>query len=206
MKILEKFQHWKLNKSRTEAFSDGVFAIIITLLILEIKIPHIEDKKSSSDLLWAIIDLLPKIISWAVSFFFIAVFWVQHHNLFRLADKIDYALVWMNNLTLFFVCFLPFPTAMMGEYPENRVALLMFGAVASAASFMQTWMYHYITKYYLLDRYDKVAARKNVKRSFILAPMLLIIATAASFVYILLPYLIYAIVPFFFLLPFDKED
>ncbi len=112
----------------------------------------------------------------------------------------------MNNLTLFFVCFLPFPTAMMGEYPENRVALLMFGAVASAASLMQTWMYHYITKYYLLDRYDKVKARKNVKRSFILAPMMLIIATAASFVYILLPYLIYALVPFFFLLPFDRED
>ena len=112
----------------------------------------------------------------------------------------------MNNLTLFFVCFLPFPTAMMVEYPENRVALLMFGAVASAASLMQTWMYHYITKYYLLDRYDKVKARKNVKRSFILAPMMLIIATAASFVYILLPYLIYALVPFFFLLPFDRED
>ena len=205
MTLLKKFKYWKLNKGRTEAFSDGVFAIIITLLILEIKIPHLTNKTSSNELMWALINLAPKIMSWAGSFFFIAVFWVQHHNLFRLADKIDYAFVWLNNFTLLFICFVPFPTAIMGEYPENRMAVLFFGAVVTIASFLQTCMYYYLTKHYLVAEYDKVSVSKNVRRSFMLAPLLLIIATGVSFIHILLPYLIYAVVPFFFLLPFDKE-
>ncbi len=205
MTLLKKFQHWKLNKSRTEAFSDGVFAIIITLLILEIKMPHLKDP-SSYELLMSLMHMAPKIISWGVSFFLIAVIWLQHHNLFRMADKIDYALIWLNSLTLLFVCFLPFPTAMMGEYPENRIAILLFGAIATCATFMQTCMYYYIAEFHLLPRYNKISVKKNVKRSFLLAPFLLIIATAVSFIHIYLPYLIYGLVPFFFLLPFDKEE
>ncbi len=206
MAFLKKFHLWKLNKTRTEAFSDGVFAILITLLILEIKIPELKDEKSSNELLWALNDLLPKIVSWAVSFFFIAVFWVQHHNLFRLPEKIDYGLIWLNNITLFFICFLPFPTALMGEYPENRIAVLMFGAVATCASFSQTYMYYYVAKNFLPQKFDKVSVMKNVKRSFILAPFLIIVAAAVSYISLMLCYVIYGIVPLFFLLPFDKED
>ncbi|MEI7801170.1 MAG: TMEM175 family protein [Bacteroidota bacterium] len=206
MPFLNKFHHWKLNKSRTEAFSDGVFAILITLLILEIKVPHLSDKKSSNELLWALKDLLPKIISWAVSFFFIAVFWVQHHNLFRLPEKIDYGLVSLNNITLFFICFLPFPTALMGEYPENRIAVLMFGAIATCASFSQTYMYYYVAQHFLPPKFDKVTVMKNMKRSFMLAPLLIIVAASVSYINLTLCYIIYGIVPLFFLLPFDKEE
>lgn len=198
MSLFNKFHHWKLNKSRTEAFSDGVFAIIITLLILEIKLPPLKDPKSTSELLWMLKELAPKIISWAVSFFFVAVFWVQHHNLLRIAEKIDYGFVWLNMILLFFICFLPFPTALMGDYPHNRIAVLLFGAVSTCASFTQTWMYYYIAKYYLLARYDKKSVLKNVKRSFILAPFLLIFATAASYINLTLCLVIYGIVPLFF--------
>lgn len=204
--FVNKFKLWKFSKTRMEAFSDGVFAIIITLLVLEIKIPHLENPDSSSELLNALRMLLPKIISWAVSFFFIAVMWVQHHNVLRMAEKIDYGIIWINNLFLFTVAFLPFPTALMGEYPHNRPGVLLFGLNATLASLMLVWLYHCVANNYLMPQFNKQSVLKNVRRVFMLAPFLLIIATAVSFINIFLPYIIYAIVPFFFLLPFDKDN
>ena len=99
--------------------------------------------------------MAPKIISWIASFFFISVMWVQHHNLFRMAAKIDYGMVWLNNIFLLLISFLPFPTALMGEYPHNRPAVLLFGLVVTLASLMQVWMYFYVAKYHLLSHYDQ---------------------------------------------------
>jgi uncharacterized membrane protein len=183
-----------------------VFAIIITLLILEIKVPHLSDHTDSKELLEALRILAPKIISWAVSFFFIAVMWVQHHNLLRMAEKIDYGVVWLNNLYLLFLCFFPFPTALMGEYPHNRAAVLMFGLNATIATILQNCLYRRIAKNYLTSNYQQQSVLKNVRRAFILAPFLLLIATASSFISLWLPYFVYAIVPFFFLLPLDKDE
>lgn len=205
MGMFKRFQLWKINKHRTEAFSDGVFAIIVTLLVLEIKVPHLNDHTSSAELLDALAGMAPKIISWVASFFFISVMWVQHHNVFRMSEKIDYGMVWLNNIFLLFICFMPFPTALMGEYPHNRPAVLLFGLDVTIASLVQVWMYYYMAKNYLLSHYDQKNVMRNVKRSFMLAPMLLIVATAVSFVSLLLPYVIYLLVPFFFLLPFDEE-
>lgn len=205
MGMFKRFQLWKINKHRTEAFSDGVFAIIVTLLVLEIKVPPLNDHTSSQELLDALVGLSPKIISWVASFFFISVMWVQHHNLFRMSEKIDYGMVWLNDIFLLFICFMPFPTALMGEYPHNRPAVLLFGLDVTIASLVQVWMYYYVAKNYLLSHYDQKNVMRNVKRSFMLAPMLLIVATAVSFVSLVLPYIIYLIVPFFFLLPFDEE-
>lgn len=206
MKIFARFKHWKLNKNRTETFSDGVFAIIVTLLVLEIRVPHLENRESSDELMWALWAMAPKVISWAASFFFVAIMWVQHHNVFRMATKIDYGMIWINNIFLMLICFLPFPTALMGEYPHNRPAVLLFGLIATLASLVQVWLYSYMAKNYLQPHYNKQSVLRNVGRSFILAPMLLVVAAAASFVSLWLPYVIYALVPFFFLLPLDEEN
>src|SRR5687767_9997019 len=96
--LFPRFKLWKFSKQRTEAFSDAVFAIIVTLLVLEIKVPHLHDHQSSDELLHALRNMAPKIISWLASFFFVVVMWVQHHNVLRMADKIDYGLVWINNI------------------------------------------------------------------------------------------------------------
>jgi uncharacterized membrane protein len=205
MNFFKRFKYWKLQKGRTEAFSDAVFAIVITLLVLEIKVPHLENHTDTHELLHALKEMAPKVISWIASFFFVAVMWVQHHNVFRMATKIDYGMVWINNILLMLICFMPFPTALMGEYPHNRPAVLLFGAVATAASVAQVWLYHYMAKNYLQAHYNQANVLKNVRRSFFLAPLLLIMATGFSFISLWMPYFIYAIVPFFFLLPFDEE-
>ncbi len=205
MDLFPRFKIWRFSKERTEFFSDAVFAIIITLLVLEIKVPHIANHEDSDELLQALKEMAPKIISWVVSFFFIAVMWIQHHNVYRMATRIDYGTVWINNLFLLMLSFIPFPTALMGEYPHNRPAVLLFGLIATLASVLQIFLYRNIAKNHLQPHYNKAAVMKNVRRSFLLAPLLLIVASAVSFISLMLPYCIYALVPIFFLLPLDKE-
>ncbi len=204
MSIFKRFQFWKFSKSRTEAFSDGVFAIVITLLVLEIKVPELPHDASSQMLMDALRDIWPKIISWVLSFFFVAVMWVQHHNIFRMCERSDYGMVWINNVFLLLLCFMPFPTALMGQY-HNRLAVLLFGLDATLVSLVQITLYHYIAKNYLSPAYSKEKVLKNVRLAYILAPFMLLIATAVSFINITLPFIIYFIVPFFFLLPLDEE-
>ena len=103
--------------SRVEAFSDGVLAIVITLLILDVKIPH--DIRGGNDALWAALrEQLPMLGAWVLSFSFVLVFWVAHHYLFKQLTKVDRGILWLNGLFLLSICFTPFPTAILGLYPN----------------------------------------------------------------------------------------
>ena len=120
-------------KSRIEAFSDGVFAIVITLLVLEIKVPSLEGAPSDKALIAALLDELPVIISCAISFFIIAVFWVSHHQFWHSLRHADWPLLWLNNLVLLFIVFIPIPTWMVGTYPTLRTPVVAYGAVVACA-------------------------------------------------------------------------
>ena len=97
---------------RLEAFSDGVFAIAITLLILEIGVPHVPADGS----LWrALRELWPSYLSYAISFVIIGVMWINHHNLFRDIARVDHYLLVLNLLLLMSISFLPFPTAVVAN-------------------------------------------------------------------------------------------
>lgn len=204
MSLIQKIQYWQFSKSRMEAFSDAVFAIIITLLVLEIKVPHIENHHSTDMMLQALWKLMPRIISWVISFVFLAVIWIQHHNIMLLCKKADYGLLWLNNLLLMAACFLPFPTALAGEYASNQVAVLLLGGILALTSFLLVLLYWYVAKYHLVPEYDPVSMMKNVKRSFFLAPIFIVVATIASFVHIYIPFVVYFLVSFLFLFPLDK--
>lgn len=117
------------SKSRIEAFSDGVFAIIVTLLVLEIKVPHISDGTSAVLLTDQLIHLVPKFVGWLISFLTVCVIWVNHHRIFIRLGVVNHRLFWINALLLLFVSFIPFPTALMGDYPGNSLAVLLYGTV-----------------------------------------------------------------------------
>jgi uncharacterized membrane protein len=118
---------------RLEAFSDGVLAIVITLLVLEIKVPHLAAPADGREALAALAALGPKFLGYLLSFFFIAVFWVNHHRFFRLVQRVDNGLLWLNILLLLALSFVPFPTGMIGEYPSNPVSLALFAVVLMLA-------------------------------------------------------------------------
>jgi len=114
---------------RVEAFSDGVFAIAITLLVLEFKVPHLPEGATGRDLFLALLKLWPSLIAFLGSFIAILIMWINHHGLFRLIHKIDPPFLFANGFMLLMVTFVPFPTAVLAEYlgtPGERVAAAFY--------------------------------------------------------------------------------
>ncbi len=119
-----------MTKTRLEAFSDGVFAIVITLLILNIHIPEVD----YAHLKEALIAIIPNLVSYVMSFIIIGVYWVAHHRNFMLISKVDSIFLWLNILLLLFVSFIPFPTYLIGQYPFRKIPLIIYGFNLIAAN------------------------------------------------------------------------
>ena len=124
---------------RILALSDGVFAIAMTLLILEIAVPA----KSDTDIPKALLKLWPQYLAYVLSFVVIARFWVAHHVSFRLIARYDGVLVWLNLLLLMFVSFLPFPTAVLGVHNGSPAAAVLYAAAVVLTGTASTayWWY-----------------------------------------------------------------
>jgi TMEM175 potassium channel family protein len=102
--------------SRLETFCDGVFAIALTLLIIDIKIPVSENINTTNDLWLALKHLLPSVFAFLLSFVIIFITWVNHHAVFKLIHKSSPAFIYANGFLLLTVVVIPFPTALLGEY------------------------------------------------------------------------------------------
>ena len=205
MKSGDRFKQWPFDKKRLEAFSDGVFAIVMTLLVLELKVPHIEHSENAADVWAALVAVRSTFFSWAVSFFFVALIWLHHSQILRMSVKSDYGTTWINTFLMFFICLLPFPTSMMGEYPLSPIIVMLWGLTFSATTSLLTWFYYYNVKHYLDPCFDKQAAMKNVRFSVLGGPTIYLVAALLAFVSVYISYVIYAFVPFLYILPLDRE-
>lgn len=112
-----------MNKNRLEAFSDGVFAVIITIMVLEMKIPHGE---TLADLK----QVLPVFICYILSFIYVGIYWNNHHHLFQLVEKVNGKIMWANLLLLFWLSLFPFVTGWMGENHFGIWPSVLYGFVA----------------------------------------------------------------------------
>ena len=112
-----------MNKNRVEAFSDGVFAIVITLLILDIRVPDVD----YSQLFAALVAVLPRMFAYVISFGVIGVYWLAHHQSLQLIGKLNGFLIWLNLAYLLAVSFMPFPTALLGRYPMQPIPIVIYG-------------------------------------------------------------------------------
>lgn len=116
-----------MNATRLEAFSDGVIAIIITIMVLELKVPH---DPSYAELL----KLLPIFLSYTLSFVLVAIYWVNHHHLIHLVERVDGQILWFNLNLLFWMSLTPFVTAYMGENHATPLSVALYGLVQTACS------------------------------------------------------------------------
>jgi uncharacterized membrane protein len=112
-----------MNKNRVEAFSDGVFAIVITLLILDIRVPEVE----YSHLATSLVEVLPRVFAYVISFGVIGVYWLAHHQSLQLVGKLNGLLIWLNLIYLLAVSFMPVPTALLGRYPMQPIPIVIYG-------------------------------------------------------------------------------
>ena len=125
-----------MDKNRLEAFSDGVLAIIITIMVLELKQP-VGDK-------WGDLgELSPILLSYALSFLFVAIYWVNHHIIFHQVERVNYPILWCNIAWLFVMSFIPFATAWVGTYPTSFAPLAVYFAdmfLACIAFHLMCWL------------------------------------------------------------------
>jgi uncharacterized membrane protein len=110
--------HTGLSKHRLEALTDGIFAVAMTLLVIELKLPEHATVRDASDLANGVVRLIPTFIAWIISFFVLAIFWFSHHRLFHYVRIVDGRLLWLNILYLGFVSLMPFSSALAGQYPR----------------------------------------------------------------------------------------
>ncbi|SRR5258708_817754 len=115
-----------MSKDRVETFSDGVFAIVLTLLVFQLRAPIIATHSSLSQYAVAMAPLIPNFISFVLTFVMICVHWVNHHYFFRHLRSVPLGIVWLNNLFLLWICILPFPTAMLGDHPTDQFPILLY--------------------------------------------------------------------------------
>ena len=184
-----------MEKDRLAAFSDGVVAIIITIMVLELKVPH---GASWSDLA----GVLPVFLSYVLSFVYVAIYWNNHHHLLYTVNKIDGLVLWANMHLLFWLSLVPFATAWMGE---NHLAELPT-AVYGVALLMPAIAYNLLQRA-ILRRQEKgstlaKALGKDVKGK--LSPVLYLMAIGLSFVNPLIAGMIYVFVAVMWLVP-DKR-
>lgn len=117
-----------MNKNRLEALGDGVFSIVMTLLIIEIKVPHTEGAVTDQELWLKLGELWPLFRSYIISFFVLGMYWIAHHAFFHLfAKNVNRVIALLNILFLMFIAFIPFSAHLLGQYPRHMPAIIVYG-------------------------------------------------------------------------------
>lgn len=169
---------------RVEAFSDGVFAIAITLLILEIRVPHADEGQALADLL---LNQWPSYMAYVLSFLIIAVMWVNHHNLFKYIRRVDNIFLFLNSLLLMFITFLNFSTVLLADYlldPNGQqVAGLVYAGTGFVIAILFNLLWYHASKdNRLLDKNAHPGLIKAINDQYRFGPVLYALAFGLVFI------------------------
>ncbi len=175
--------HGQRELERLIFFSDAVFAIVMTLLILDIRAPDdVPSNRAATEvpiLVWA---LWPKFLSYVLSFLVIGTYWIAHHQTFRYVRSYDRVLLWLNLVFLLSISFIPFPTALLGEYGQLRFAVIFYAASLGLARLLLALEWWYIMEGPIRtgDDLNPRIARFHFLRSFAI-PSVFLISIGISF-------------------------
>lgn len=122
-----------MSPSRLEAFSDGVLAIIITIMVLELRVPELAE-------IGALRDMVPIFLSYLLSFFMVAIYWVNHHHMIKMVKTVNAELLWSNINLLFWISFFPFGTAYLGEHKLTTLSVALYAVVSFMAAAAFFWL------------------------------------------------------------------
>ena len=190
-------------RGRTEALSDGVFAIVLTLLVLELKVPHLTDPRSVLELAHALLAIVPKIVSWVISFVTVAVIWVNHHRFFRYVRVVDDGLLWHNANLLLWTSLLPYPTALMGDYHRNPLGVSLYGVCMALMALSFVLMRGHLIRHWSLahEHVDRAAFEKGRRASLLMGPVAYLVGAVLAWVYEPIAFALYATIAMYFVTP-----
>lgn len=145
-----------MSKGRLEAFSDGVLAIIITIMVLELRTPE-------EGTLAALLPLLPKFLSYVLSFVILSIYWNNHHHLWQVVERVNGSVLWANLHLLFWLSLIPFVTGWMGENHFSTLPVALYGVVLWLSAMAYYMMVHALMKIHVKDSVLAAAIGKDVK-------------------------------------------
>lgn len=204
MQFFRRFAQGELRLNRIEAFTDGIFAIIVTLLVLNLKVPSLRDPRSVQELAGRLLALLPQFLSWLISFFIVCKFWLNHHHIFSLARHANYSLVWLNVIFLMCQSFIPFPTALMGEHASNPLAVSFFGCVMAINTVAFIAMHRYILCHLIKPELAGAQEPHIIRKSFVGVASYLA-GVAVAWFSVDVAFAVYLLTPLFFIVPPQEQ-
>jgi uncharacterized membrane protein len=181
-----------MTKGRLEAFSDGVIAILITIMVLELKVPHGED-------LAALQPLLPRFWSYLLSFVYLGIYWNNHHHLLHACERVNGAMLWANMHLLFWLSLVPFATGWMGENHFSAVPTALYGVMLILASVAFKILVSVIVR--LHGRESRVATMLGTDRKGWISTAIYAVAIPLAFVHCLIAHAAYVLVALIWLVP-----
>ncbi len=181
-----------MSKQRMEAFSDGVIAILITIMVLQLVAPngnHLAD----------LTPLIPNFLIYALSFIFLAIYWNNHHHLLQAVEHVDGRVLWANMHLLFWLSLVPFVTAWMGEHPFATWPVALYGLLQLLAAIAYTLLTRTLIALHGRDSILGVAVGRDIKG--ITSTALYMVAVLAAFLYTWLSLALYVLVAILWLIP-----
>jgi uncharacterized membrane protein len=163
---------------RMQFFSDAVFAIALTLLVLDIRLPETEP----AQLLDGLLALWPQYFAFALSFVIIALNWMSHHAKYRVIERFDGRLIRMNFVLLFLIAVVPFPTSVLSEYGPETPAVVLYAATVAALSIVQLLTWAYAVRAGLVSADVDAAMFRYVVLNILPAPLVFLISIPIAFV------------------------
>lgn len=186
-----------MTKGRLEAFSDGVFSIVITLLILDVRLPN-----DVPSVIEGLREVVPQTITFVLSFVIVGVYWVAHHNMLHFLRATDRYLLWLNLMLLLTVVFIPFSASLLGRHLEDPLSVTVYGANLMLVNAAGTALWLYATGKPALT-HDAVPAELRLFIARLHLSPVLVYAAAVILArwQIALSLVLFAAVPAFFILP-----
>lgn len=177
----EQFAETKQALDRIIFFSDAVFAIAITLLALELRVPEMPIDQVATEMPRQLAAMTPKFISFILSFLIIGSYWAAHHRDFQYIKRNDQRLIWINLLLLMFVAFLPFPTAMLGSYPAQQYTVTLYAACLALMGFVRALLWWYASRNYrLIDKELDPSRITRLNRRGLIVPLIFLLSIIAA--------------------------
>ena len=184
-----------MTKGRLEAFSDGVIAIIITIMVLEMKVPH-------GDSLQSLQPLLPVFVSYVLSFIIVAIYWNNHHHMMHAAQRVNGRVLWANVHLLFWLSLMPFATGWMGENNFTTWPVALYGIVLLMAGIAYYILAHSLTSLHGTNSSFTRALGNDFKGK--ISVVVYTFGIALSFIHPLIGFALYVLVAIMWLVP-DKR-
>lgn len=202
----------KIKTTRAEAFSDGVIAIIMTIMALEL-LPQFKSGESNQEILTLLQRLLPNIFAYVLSFVMLGIFWMNHHHLFHLLEKLDETLLIVNLFTLFWLSLIPLATAVLGANPYREVSVVVYGFVMLLCTSSFTLMRYQVAHRGLLHKDSDQTLDKQIKKATLRSRMKGVAAVGAyavsiplSFLNVYFSFVCFVIPPALFFIPDGIDD